>query len=77
VGQSSAKHSGLFVSRVTLGQQVGEDEIIGQVVDPVKGVVLEEVTAPGNGLLFTLREQPAVHSGALLARVALTREPKP
>jgi predicted deacylase len=77
VGQTSAKHSGLFVSRVALGQQVGEDEIIGQVIDPVEGVILEEVTAPSNGLLFTLREQPAVHSGALLARVALDREPKP
>ena len=77
VGQTSAKHSGLFVSRVALGQQVGEDEIIGQIIDPVEGVVLEEVTAPGNGLMFTLREQPAVHSGGLLARVALNREPKP
>lgn len=77
VAQSNAKHSGLFVSRAVLGQQVGKDEIIGQVLDPVEGVVLEEVTAPGNGLLFTLREQPAVHSGALLARVALNREPKP
>jgi predicted deacylase len=77
VRQSSTKHSGLFVSRAELGQRVGEDEIIGQVLDPVRGVVLEEVTAPGNGLLFTLREQPAVHSGNLLARVALSQEPKP
>ena len=77
VGQASTKHSGLFVSRVSLGQRVGEDEIIGEVLDPVAGEVLEKVTAPGNGLLFTLREQPAVHSGALLARVALDREPRP
>ena len=77
VAQASAKHSGLFVSRVALGQRVGEDEIIGQVLDPVEGVVLENVIAPGNGRLFTLREQPVVHSGALLARVALDREPKP
>ncbi len=77
VGQASAKHSGLFVSRVALGQQVGEDEIIGQILDPVEGIVLQEVMAPGNGLLFTLREQPAVHSGTLLARVALDQEPKP
>ena len=77
VGQASAKHSGLFVSRVALGQRVGEDEIIGQILDPVEGVVLEDVTAPGNGLLFTLREQPAVHSGTLLIRVALDQEPKP
>jgi predicted deacylase len=77
VAQACAKHSGLFVSRVELGQRVGEDEIIGQVLDPVNGVVLENVIAPGNGLLFTLREQPIIHLGALLARVALDREPKP
>jgi predicted deacylase len=77
VRQATTKHSGLFVSRAELGQRVGEDEIIGQVLDPVRGVVLEEVTAPANGLLFTLREQPAVHSGNLLARVALNQEPKP
>jgi predicted deacylase len=77
VRQTSAKYSGLFVSHVSLGQRVAEDEIIGQVVDPVKGVVLQEVTAPGNGMLFTLREQPAVHSGTLLVRVALEQEPKP
>ena len=77
VAQATAKHSGLFVSRVALGQRVGEDEIIGQILDPVRGIVQEEVTAPANGLLFTLREQPTVHSGTLLARVALDREPKP
>jgi uncharacterized protein len=77
VAQASAKHSGLFVSLVELGQRVGENEIIGQVLDPVEGVVLEEVTSPGNGRVFTLREQPVVHSGTLLARVALDREPKP
>ncbi len=77
VAQATAKHSGLFVSRVTLGQRVGEDEVIGHILDPVAGEVRQEVTAPGTGRLFTLREQPAVHSGALLARVALDREPQP
>ena len=77
VRQTSAKYSGLFVSQVALGQRVAEDEIIGQILDPVRGVVLEEVIAPGSGLLFTLRVQPAVHSGTLLVRVALDREPKP
>jgi predicted deacylase len=77
VAQASAKHSGLFVSRVKLGQEVGEDEIIGHVLDPVKGVVLEEVASPATGLLFTLREQPAVHAGALLARMAREGAKKP
>ena len=77
VAQATAKHSGLFAGRVALGQPVREDEVIGHILDPVAGEVLQEVTAPGKGRLFTLREQPAVHSGALLARVALDREPQP
>ncbi len=77
VSQACAKHSGLFISQASLGDRVGEDEIIGQVVDPVEGVVLEQVTAPDTGLLFTLREQPTVHAGALLARVACDLEPRP
>ena len=77
VAQAIAKHSGLFAAQVTLGQPVSENEIIGHILDPVAGEVLQKVTAPGKGRLFTLREQPAVHSGALLARVALDREPRP
>ncbi len=77
VSQACAKHSGLFISQASLGDRVREDEIIGQVVDPVEGVVLEQVTAPDTGLLFTLREQPTVHAGALLARVACDLEPRP
>jgi len=77
VGQTTAQHSGLFVHRTKVGQRVGEDEILGEIVDPVEGRTLQTVTAPGRGLLFTLREQPAVHSGALLVRVALDREKQP
>ena len=71
VAQACAQHSGLFVSQVQLGKWVGEDEIIGQVIDPVGGQVLERIVSPAKGLIFTLREQPAVHRGALLARVGL------
>ncbi len=76
VAQATAKYSGLFISRAPLGQLVEANEVLGQIVDPIAGEVLQEVTAPGKGRLFTLREQPAVHAGALLARVALDREPQ-
>ena len=75
VGQTLAQQAGLFVSRANVGQRVGEDEVIGEIIDPLAGQILQRVTAPGKGLLFTLRQQPAVHAGALLARVALDREP--
>lgn len=74
VKQATAAQAGLFVSRVHVGQQVGEDEIIGEIIDPLEGRILQRIAAPGRGLLFTLREQPAVHAGALLARVAQNQE---
>lgn len=71
---TTAGHSGLFVSRVRPGQTVQKGQVLGEVVDPVEGEVLEDVTAPGDGLLFTLREHPLTYAGTLLARIALDTE---
>ncbi|NIQ00164.1 MAG: succinylglutamate desuccinylase [Nitrospinaceae bacterium] len=77
VGQACAGHSGLFVSQVKLGDRVRKGEVLGKILNPVEGQILEEVISPGEGLLFTLREQPAAYSGAPLARIALDAEPEP
>lgn len=74
--QVHSKTSGLFVSRCRLGQRVKENEPIGQMVDPVRGMVIEEAVSPGEGMLFTLRENPLAWSGAVLARVALDALPE-
>jgi len=66
-----ARHSGLFVSDVPLGDRVNKGETLGKIVDAVRGEILETVTFPASGLLFTLREQPATYQGAPLARIAL------
>lgn len=74
---ATAGESGLFVPEAQPGEFVGAGRVIGHILDPVKGRVLEEVTAPASGLLFTLREMPLTYAGSLLARVALEREPPP
>lgn len=71
VVQVQAKHSGLFVGDVNLGDRVNEGDLIGKVIDAVHGRILETVTSPASGLLFTLREQPVTYLGAPLARIAL------
>ena len=48
---------------------------MGKVIDAVRGEVLELVTIPADGLLFTLREQPVTYQGAPLARIALQEIP--
>ena len=66
-----ANHAGLFISNVTIGAHVQKGDILGNVVDAVRGEVLETMTFPSDGLLFTLREHPMIHQGAPLARIAL------
>ncbi|CAI2717476.1 M14 family metallopeptidase [Nitrospina watsonii] len=74
VVQATANHSGLFISRVQAGETVHAGQVLGQIVDAVEGEVLEDVAAPAAGLLFTLREHPLTHAGALLARIAWDSE---
>ena len=38
-------------------------------MNPLTGVIEEEIYAPGCGMLFTLREYPVVYEGSLLARI--------
>lgn len=73
----TSRHAGLFVASAKLGSFIRQGEILGQMVDPVGGQVLENLTAPASGLLFTLRQMPLTYSGALLARIALDTRPEP
>lgn len=66
-----ARHSGLFVPSVSLGSWVKRGEKLGDIIDAVRGTVVETVLSPVDGLLFTLREQPVTYQGAPLARIAL------
>ncbi|MFI3295681.1 MAG: succinylglutamate desuccinylase, partial [Rikenellaceae bacterium] len=48
---------------------VEQGEEIGVIVDPLLGDVLESVTSPIYGYLFTLRAYPVVYEGSLVARI--------
>lgn len=64
----NATKSGIFIKEEA-GKQVVKGQKIGQIVDPLHGVVLEEVLAPCDGILFTIREYPVVDEGSLVARI--------
>jgi hypothetical protein len=48
---------------------IAEGDVIGEIVDPLTGSVVETLSAPGSGILFTLREYPVVYEGSLIARI--------
>ena len=65
----NASKSGLFVASLEHCAVIKKDEKIGEIVDPLTGLVLDEIKAPSDGVLFTLREYPVVYEGSLIARV--------
>ena len=69
VGFVNSPVAGIFVPDAEFGSIVSEGDIIGTIVDPLTGTVVENAIAPCSGLLFTLREYPVVYGGSLIARI--------
>lgn len=65
----NAPKSGLFVPALDHCSIIKKDEKIGDIVDPLTGVIHATLTAPADGILFTLREYPVVYEGSLIARI--------
>ena len=66
-----SEHAGLFVGHTDIKKTIAKGELIGKVVSATNGEILQEVTAPESGFLFTVREHPLVYPNAPLARIAL------
>lgn len=65
----NAEKSGIFVPKAGYLDKVAEGELVGWIVSPLTGDVLEELKSPCDGMIFTLREYPVVNSGSLIARI--------
>ncbi|MDO4553737.1 MAG: M14 family metallopeptidase [Lachnospiraceae bacterium] len=61
--------TGLFIPAVSLFSQVKKGDLIGVIAKPILGAVIEEITAPMDGMIFTLRRYPSVREGAMIARI--------
>ena len=73
VSYLNASTGGLFIPHARHSQMLAAGDLIGEIVDPLQGVVLDQVKAPVDGMLFTLRDYPVVDEGSLLGRM-LPRE---
>ena len=65
----NAETSGVFLTELKCGINVTKGQVIGQIVDPLRGAVLSTVTSPVDGYLFTIRAYPVVYEGSLMARI--------
>lgn len=69
VGFVNSPAAGIFIPEISFGNIVEYGDIIGKIVNPLTGSVIENAIAPCSGLLFTLREYPVVYGGSLIARI--------
>ena len=70
----NAATSGLFVPDIEHWMAVREGQTLGRIVSPLHGGTLAAVRSPVDGILFTLREYPAVYEGSLMARIMAVGE---
>lgn len=73
VSYLNAATSGIFVPHVKHWEELEKGALIGWIIDPLRGEVLDEILSPVNGILFTIREYPVVDAGSLVGRL-LRRE---
>ncbi|MCM1105502.1 MAG: M14 family metallopeptidase [Blautia sp.] len=69
VSYLNASVGGVFIPSVQHGARMKQGERIGCIVDPLCGEVLDEVCAPEDGMLFTIRNYPIVVEGSLMGRL--------
>ena len=65
----NASRAGVFVPNVNHWEKLKKGELIGTIIDPLKGKILDEIISPADGILFTIREYPVVDAGSLIGRL--------
>ena len=65
----NARVGGVFLPKVSHGAKLKKGELIGYILDPLNGKILDNVEAEEEGMLFTIREYPIVLEGSLMGRI--------
>lgn len=69
VSYLNARVGGVFIPAVKHWFKLNTGDLIGQIVNPLTGEVLDDVKAPVDGILFTIRDYPVVDEGSLVGRL--------
>lgn len=69
VSYLNAACSGVFVQEAKHWEMLKKGDLIGRIIDPLQGKVLDYVKSPVDGILFTIREYPVVDEGSLVGRL--------
>lgn len=65
----NACETGVFVAAIDSMGAISMGTHIGDIVEPIEGKVIQRIESPADGIIFTIRENPVVNKGDLIARV--------
>ena len=69
-----APTAGMFLKEVKVGIPIQQGQTIGEIRDLYSGKRLEEITAPSDGFLLTLRQYPIVYEKESLATILTAKK---
>ena len=69
-----AQTAGMFLKEVKVGSPIQQGQTIGEIRDLYSGKRLEEITAPSDGFLVTLRQYPIVYEKESLATILTAKK---
>ena len=61
--------SGIFIPCVEHNNWISKGSLLGEIVTPITGTVEQEIKAPVDGVIFSLREYPIVYEVSVIARM--------
>jgi predicted deacylase len=66
-----AQAGGLFLPYGEIWAEVGQGDLLGEVIDPSNGEIREEIRATASGHVMAMRDHPVVYPGSMVARVVV------
>ena len=64
-----ADDAGFFHQIVGTNEEVHRGQKLGDIIDPMDGRVLSEVTAPTDGIIFFVQEQPTIYQNVVIYKM--------
>ncbi len=64
-----SESTGIYMPAIRHWAGISKGDRLGDILNPLTGTVEQEIIAPCNGIVFTLREYPVVYQGSLIARI--------
>lgn len=64
-----AEASGIFLPAIEHWKGIKKGDTVGDIINSLTGKVEHHITAPCDGMVFSLREYPVVYEGSLIARI--------